>query len=219
MMRSTRVVFGFLLWSATVAAQQYVISTYAGGAPPLPAPAPGLEVAFGAVLGIATDDAGSVYFTSGLNSVLRLDPNGLLTRVAGNSRWGFSGDGGAATNAQLRLRGGVSRAGLAVDGAGNLFIVDSDRIRRVSPDGMIATVAGSGVAGYSGDNGPAVSAQLSSPWGIAADRSGNIFIADGSNRVRRVSTSGIITTVAGNGSYGFSGDGGPATSAQLNGAI
>ena len=115
-MRPARVVFGFLLLSAVGAAQQYVISTYAGGAAPLPAPAPGLEVAIGGALGIATDDTGSIYFVSWkLNSVLKLDPNGVLTRVTGNSRAGFSGDGGAATSASLHLRGDFPRAGLAVD--------------------------------------------------------------------------------------------------------
>src|SRR6266404_3704086 len=112
-MRSAGVIFGFLFLSVTVAAQQYVISTYAGGAPP-PTPAQGVNVAFGAALGVAADAAGNVYFPS-LNCVFKLDQNGVLTRIAGNSRAGYSGDGGPATSAQLGARWGV-----AVDGVGNL---------------------------------------------------------------------------------------------------
>jgi uncharacterized protein (TIGR03437 family) len=111
---------------------------------------------------------------------------------------------------------------VAVDGTGNLFIADSssNRVRKVSPSGIITTVAGNGMRGFSGDYGPAINAQLSFPEGIAVDSRGNLFISDhGNNRVRKVSPNGIITTVAGNGSAGFSGDGGPATSAQLYGTF
>ena len=220
-------ILGFLLVSTAAAAQQYVISTVAGGGPPIPTPTSGLRCGRGS-LGLVADGAGNIYFASSrLNTVLRLDPSGVVTPIAGNSSVSFAGDGGPATNARLNLRGALyshhygGPGGLAVDGEGNLFIADSGnhRIRRVSPEGIIATVAGTGEPGFSGDDGPAVSAKLNSPWGIAADRSGNIYVADNSNRVRKVSSSGIITTIAGNGSYGFSGDGGPATSAELNGAI
>src|SRR5205814_10021973 len=105
-MRSTGVIFGVLLLSATAAAQQYVISTYAGGAPP-PTPVRGVDAPFGAALGVAADAAGNVYFPS-LNCVFKLDGNGVLTRVAGNSRAGYSGDGGPATSAQLGARWGVA---------------------------------------------------------------------------------------------------------------
>ena len=104
-----------------------------------------------------------------------------------------------------------------MDSAGNLYIADTgnNRIRKVS-NGVITTVAGNGTAGFSGDNGPATSAQLYDPAGVAVDSAGNLYIADtGNNRIRKVSN-GVITTVAGNGTAGFSGDGGPATSAQLN---
>jgi sugar lactone lactonase YvrE len=135
--------------------------------------------------------------------------------VAGNGRLGFSGDGGPATSASL------GASGMAVDKFGNLFIADfaNSRVRRVdAKTGIITTVAGNGRLGFSGDGGPATSASLYEPEGVAVDGSGNILIDDyGNNRIRRVdAVTGIITTVAGNGSQGFSGDGGPATSASLN---
>src|SRR5262249_43599938 len=134
---------------------------------------------------------------------------------AGNGTSGYSGDGGPATSAQLNVPFGV-----AVDGAGNLYIADlrNSRIRKVTTDGLISTVAGNETTGYSGDGGPATSAQLNSPNGVAVDGAGNLYIADYSNnRIRRVTTDGLISTVAGNGTRGYSGDGGPATFAQLSG--
>jgi uncharacterized protein (TIGR03437 family) len=150
--------------------------------------------------------------------------SGLITTVAGDGTQGFSGDGGPATSASLNLPGGESdHAGIAVDVSGNLFIADwgNNRIRKVSASGIITTVAGNGnggtLGGFSGDGGPATSASLAVPSGVAVDASGDLLIADQYNhRIRKVSaTSGIITTVAGNGIVGFSGDGGPATSASL----
>ncbi len=141
-----------------------------------------------------------------------MTPDGVISTVAG-SAWGYGGDGGPATSARLYLPDGVT-----VDAAGNLFIADSAgcRIRRVTPAGIISTVAGKGVLGSSGDGGPATSAQLAYPGGIAVDTAGNLFIADYYNdRIRRVTPWGAISTIAGNGTEGFSGDGGPATSAQL----
>src|SRR5262249_48512289 len=108
--------------------------------------------------------------------------------------------------------------GLAVDEAGNLFIADSGnrRIRRVSKDGIITTVVGNGTCCFSGEFGPAVDAAMHYPFGLSVDGKGNLFVADlAGNRVRKISPAGIITTVAGNGTEGFSGDGGPATNAQL----
>jgi internalin A len=108
--------------------------------------------------------------------------------------------------------------GLAVDSANNLYIADSKNfcIRKVDTNGNISTVAGSATnQGYSGDGGPATQAKMNTPYGVAVDSAGNIYIADsGNNRIRKVSN-GIITTIAGTGSAGFSGDGGPATKAQL----
>ena len=131
---------------------------------------------------------------------------------------GYSGDGGPATSAQL-----ANPAGVAVDTAGNVFIADTNnsRVRKVSTSGTITTVAGIDCPGQFfcfplGDGGPAASASLSPPIAVAVDRAGNLYITDAaSRRIRKVSASGIITSVAGNGTYGFSGDGGPATSAQL----
>jgi uncharacterized protein (TIGR03437 family) len=192
-------------------AQQYTISTYAGGAPP-PTPIAGVQASIGLPSGVAADGAGNAYF-SALNCVFKLDSNGVMTRVAGNSRAGFSGEGGSATSAQLNTPFGV-----AVDASGNIYIAEAsnNRIRKVSATGIITTVAGNGTQGYSGDGGPATNAQLYNPFGVAVDASGNIYIAEASNnRIRKVSAAEIITTVAGNGAQGYSGDGGLATSAQL----
>ena len=214
-MFSARVALGFLVLSGAAAAQQYIISTRAGGAPP-PTPVSALNASIGVPQFVAVDGAGNVYFTS-LDCVFELDQTGTLTRVAGTSRVGYSGDGGPATFAQIAIPRGV-----ALDGAGNLYIADEGnyRVRAVSPSGIITTVAGNGEVPFTpmplGDGGPAVNAQLISPYGVAVDSSGNLYIADSiGGRVRRVSPSGTITTVAGDGIRGYSGDGGPATSAQI----
>jgi sugar lactone lactonase YvrE len=137
-----------------------------------------------------------------------------ITTFAGTGAQGFSGDTGQATAAQLRFPQGV-----AVDGAGNVYVADTQnsRVRRVSPAGVITTLAGTGVAGFSGDTGQASAAQLRSPQGVAADAAGNVYIADTQNdRVRKVDPAGVITTLAGTGTPGFSGDTGQASLAQLN---
>jgi sugar lactone lactonase YvrE len=138
---------------------------------------------------------------------------GTITTVAGTGQPGFSGDGGPATKARL---GGPF--GVAVDAVGNVLIAEpgNNRVRKVSPEGMISTVAGTGKVGFSGDGGPATAAGMNS-WTLALDGVGNLFIGDSGNaRVRKVSPEGIITTVAGSGKEGFSGDGGPATEASFN---
>ena len=192
-----------VLWCSGAAAQQYVISSYAGGAPPVAAPVQGTSVSIGEAISVATDEKGNIYFASpDLNSVFKLDPSGVLTRIAGSSKYGYSGDGGPATEARMNLYFGNAEAlssGLVVDSAGNLFVADTSNhcVRRVSPSGIITTVAGTGVAGFSGDGGAAVDAKLAYPWGVAVDPAGNLFILDTFNsRVRKVSTSGIITTLA-----------------------
>ncbi len=181
---------------------------------------------------VAVDDPGNLFIAdtyvgtdssqSG-NRVRKVSATGIITTVAGNGTGGSSGDDGPATGAQLS-----GPAGLVVDGAGNLFIADSNsnRVRKVSPDGIITTVAGNGTGGgFSGDGGPATSAQVSRPLGLAVDGAGNLFIGSsfggwefgfGYGLVRKVSTNGLVTTVAGNGRGGFSGDGVPAASAELS---
>jgi sugar lactone lactonase YvrE len=141
--------------------------------------------------------------------------NSFIYTVAGDFASGYSGDGGPATAADLNYPRGTVH-----DIAGNLYIADTDNnvIRKVAAGtGVITTFAGTGIGGYSGDKGPAISAQLFSPQGIALDSLGNLYIADtGNSVVRKVSaTTGVITTVAGNGTYVYSGDNGPATSAGL----
>lgn len=192
--------------------QQYVISTIAGGVPP-PTPVAAAKASIGDPPRVAVDAAGQVYFAS-LHSVFRVDAGGTLTRIAGTGQSGYSGDGGPATAAQLSFP-----IGLAVDAAGNVYVADRDAsvVRKIAANGTIATVAGTGAAGYSGDGGPASSAQLNGPFGLAVDTAGNLYIADANNNcIRRVSANGAITTVAGNTARGFLGDGSPARDAWLN---
>jgi len=164
--------------------------------------------------GVAVDTAGNLYIADLNNKrIRRVSPAGIISTVAGNGVAGFSGDGGSATLASLNRPVGV-----AVDTGGNLYIADhrNNRVRKVSPGGTITTVAGNGVAGFSGDCGPATAASLSDPF-VAVDGAGNLLIADGGvNRVRKVGPDGTITTVAGSGQWGYSGDGGPATKASLS---
>jgi sugar lactone lactonase YvrE len=164
---------------------------------------------------VAVDAAGNVYIADYDNSrVRKVTLNGTIQTVAGNGYWGFGGDGGPATSARI-----PHPAGIAVDTSGNLYIADesNNRIRMVTPAGMISTVAGNGGYEYfGGDGGPATSAQLYHPRGVAVDPEGNLFISDsGNSRIRKVTPAGVISTVAGNGIEGYSGDGGPATAAQL----
>jgi sugar lactone lactonase YvrE len=181
-----------LLAPFSILAQQYTISTFAGGGAP-PSSVPASSVRIPVSYGIAVNSVGDVYFASG-NSVMKVDSNGILTRIAGTGQYGISSDGASATNAQLAWP-----AGLAIDGAGNLYIAENaaHRVRKVSPQGIINTVAGTGSAGYSGDGGPATSAQLNWPVGLALDTAGNLFIADVANQViRKVSPNGVISTIA-----------------------
>jgi sugar lactone lactonase YvrE len=164
--------------------------------------------------GVAADANGKVYVADTFNNrVRKIDSAGVITTLAGTGTpFPVSGDGGPAANARLAWP-----TGLRLDAAGNLYIADAGnmRVRRVSRDGIITTVAGSGPGGpgYGGDGGAATDAQLTNPTGLALDRAGNLFIGDGAS-VRRISLEGIITTVAGNGMVGLTGDGGPATSAE-----
>lgn len=138
----------------------------------------------------------------------------VIVRCAGNYTSGYSGDGGPATAAQLNEAGGMY-----ADNAGNVYIADfaNNVVRKVNSAGIISTIAGNNTQGYSGDGGPATAAQLYHPTGVAMDGASNLYIADAFNDVvRKINTSGIITTVAGNHSTGYSGNGGPATAARLN---
>jgi sugar lactone lactonase YvrE len=166
--------------------------------------------------GVAVDSAGNLYFADYSSFRIRkVSTAGVISTVAGTGTAGFSGDGGLAAAAQL------DRAiDVAVDSSGNLYIADTNnnRIRKVSATGIISTVAGTGTAGFGGDGGLATAAQLNGPVDVAVDSLGILYIADANNnRIRKVSAAGIMTTVAGNGTPGFGGDGGLATAAQLNG--
>jgi S-formylglutathione hydrolase FrmB len=164
---------------------------------------------------VAVDEHRNVYIgDSGNDRVRKVSTDGTITAFAGTGKPGFSGDGGPATQAQLDRPSGV-----AVDGHGNVYISDANnsRVRKVSAaDGTITTLAGTGKRGFSGDGGPATQAQLDGPEAVAVDERGNVYIAEvDNNRVRKVSTDGTITTLAGTGKESFGGDGGPATQADL----
>jgi hypothetical protein len=169
-----------------------------------------------APVSIAVSPAGDVY-TSDNYSYRRIDPQGIITWFAGDPRRpGDSGDGGPAVDARF----GAFVGDEAVAPNGDVYLVDTanSRVRKVAPDGIITTVVGgnSGVPDY-GDGGPATDAQLMYPGAVDVDTAGNVYITDvGTSTVRRVDTEGVITTIAGTGSAGFSGDCGPATEAQLN---
>lgn len=164
---------------------------------------------------VLRDAFGNLYIADRSNHrVRRIDQDGIITTIAGTGTAGFSGDGGPASAAQLS-----QPIGLVIDDDGTLYITDNGnrRIRRLDPDGTITTIAGTGVAGPAGDGGPALQAQLNNPWGLLL-RGTELYIADrGNDRVRMIDLdTGIITTVAGTGTVGAAGDGGPATAAQLN---
>ncbi len=238
---------------STIAGQGYLNSGYSGDG------GQATDAKISTPYRVTMDGTGNLYIVTGNHVVRKVAPDGTITTVAGTGASGYGGDGGPAVDAQLS-----QPYGIAVDNEGNIFIADSGnhRVRKVTPDGIITTVAGTGVQGYSGDGGPATSAELNAPRDVAVDREGNLFILDyGNNRIRRVSPDGIIeqalpppphvnygrpqgievddegnvfvvdtnyaviwkvspdgkhTVVAGNWLHGYSGDGGPATSAELD---
>jgi sugar lactone lactonase YvrE len=225
-----RVVSGFVIAVAILflpgvcQAQGYTITTFAGktGTPDFTGdggPATGAKL--NGPYGVALDLSGNLYIADYQNDVVRkIAINGVITTVAGSDSLGYSGDNGPATSAKLN-----GPEAVAVDTAGNLYIADTvnNAIRKVSINGTITTFAGrgSGCAQQTdlvGDGCPATSAKLSVPSGVAVDPAGNVYIGDTSNnRIRLVSPNGIITTAAGTGHSGYSGDEGPAAGAMLDG--
>lgn len=169
--------------------------------------------------GLATDLAGNLFFVDRWN-VRKIDVSGIITTIAGNSTFGFSGDGGSATMASFNFTGGS----LAIDAFGNLYVLDNlnHRIRKIGVSGIVTTIAGSGPIGsgagsFSGDGGPATNARLNAPSSIAIDHNRSLYIMDNNNhRIRKIDTNGIITTIAGTGTGGYAGDGGAATAAEIN---
>ena len=146
--------------------------------------------------------------------IRRVGTNGIVSTVAGNTNYGYGGDGGPGTSAMLARPHGVAAA---PDGSVLIADRDNDVIRRVAPNGVISTVAGTGVAGFSGDGGAATDARFSSPYDVVSDPDGSWLVADGYNRrIRRIAANGTVTTVAGTGTWGNTGDGGPPTSATLS---
>jgi len=166
--------------------------------------------------GVVLDLAGNVYFADGYNNCVRkVDMSGVISTFAGTGALGYGGDGGPATASLIN-----NPHGIAIDNGGNIYIADygNTRVRKVTTDGIIHTIAGNGYVGYSGDGGPATAAEMDLVNDVAVDNHGNLFIADYNNNViRRVDTSYTITTFAGTGAYGYSGDGGPATAAEMVG--
>ena len=164
--------------------------------------------------GIALDSTGNIYLAdTGNQRIRRIDPAGTIRTVAGNGVRGFSGDGGDALLAAFEFPVDV-----AVDSMGNIYVTDilNHRIRMIDAAGQISTIAGNGERGFNGDGGPATEAQLCFPRGLAVDSLSNIYVTSPCNgTVRRIDPLGRIRTVAGNGEYGFDGDGGLATQAQL----
>ncbi len=169
--------------------------------------------------GVFADSIGNVYFIDSDSARIRkINTSGIISTIAGTKVSGYSGDGGAATAAQMSYPNDI-----LMDKNGNIYFTDVSnyRVRKISSSGIISTVAGTGVSGFSGDGGPATAAQIGFPYYLTIDRNGNLYFGDDSSaRIRKVSASGIISTVAGTGVVGTAGmvsagDGGPATAAVL----
>ena len=160
--------------------------------------------------GITFDAAGNLYFSSS-GRIRKINTAGIITTFAGNGIGGFSGDGGPATAA------GFNAHSIFIDAAGNVFFSDNYRVRKINTAGIITTIAGNGTFTYSGDGGPATAAGIHVPDGLVTDAAGNVYVGcSSSQRVRKINTAGIISTIAGTGTLGYSGDGGPATAATFS---
>ncbi|MBN8641152.1 MAG: T9SS type A sorting domain-containing protein [Flavobacteriales bacterium] len=164
---------------------------------------------------ISIDSGGNIYICESVtHKVRKIDTSGIITTIAGTGIAGYNGDGILATNAQISQPGGV-----VVDPQGNIFFSEhfGQRIRKIDTNGIISTVAGTGIAGFNGNNIQANTAQINRPTGIRIDAQGNLYFADSyNNRIRKINTNGVITTIAGMGLQGYTGDGGSALSAMLN---
>ena len=206
----------FLLGSLSAVigwSQPYIIST-AAGTDRLLDGNPAINVPLLDPRSVKIDAAGNFYIAdTSDNRIRKVNQSGIISTIAGDGLPGFSGDRGKAKDAEL-----FNPTTLAIDGNGNLYVADQGnfRIRRISSDGTINTIAGTGTPGFSGDNGPAVSAKIS-PYAVAVDSKGNVYFSDIGFRIRRVdATTGIITTIAGTGGEGYGGDNGPAISALID---
>jgi gliding motility-associated-like protein len=168
---------------------------------------------------LSVDNAGNLYFSENIGAVRKIDPSGIISTIITETQangTASTGDGGPLSAATF-----IQITRFVPDNAGNFYISDYSAgvVRKVNSAGILSTIAGTGVPGYSGDGGPATAAQLKNPYGVAFDNAGNIYVPDpGNNRIRKIDAGGIITTVAGNGTTGYSGDGGPATNAEFFGA-
>jgi uncharacterized protein (TIGR03437 family) len=217
-MKSIQIVFGLLLAAGAATAQQYTISTVAGigtvqGYFGDTGPANQAQLDF--PFKVAVDSKGNLYLADYYTYVVREVSAGIINTIAGDATPGFEGDNGPGIQAEISFV-----HGLATDSNGSLYIADTSnarvRVVNISTTGNIYTFAGNGTSGYTGDGGKAVNAELNSPAGLVVDPAGNVYIADyGNSTVRKVDTSGMITTVAGTGTWGNSGDGGPANKATL----
>jgi len=192
----------------TIAGNGYSVDTGDGG--------PATNAGLASPIGLAIDRHHNNIYVTTSSFVRKIDTAGIITDFAGNGSFGYSGDGGQATAGQI---GGA--IGVAVDRENNVYIAengDGNYIRKVDSTGIITTIAGNGITGYSGDGGPATNAEFNYILGVAADRKGNVYVSDFYNYcIRKIDSTGIISTFAGDTITGYSGDGGPATAAELGG--
>jgi len=209
-------IFLLFILSVSVIVNAQIITTFAGGGTMLGDGGNATSALISNPVGMAFDKKGNLYISSGVsNRIRRIDTAGIITTVAGIGIAGYTGDNGIATIAEINFPTGIT-----IDTSDNIYFTDKQNfaIRKIdAASGIITTICGNGVQGYSGDNGPASAAQLYSPENIHFDKQGNLYIAENSKHVvRKISASGIITTIAGTGSQGYNGDGISATAALLN---